>query len=109
MGTLHCGRTEVDFDDRTLAHLQIVIVQKFRRSEPLVFSWLDAMSIGDGRSSVWMHPYSAVYFTFSGSRTPVIDRVWLKTLVDSADSSLGLVLTDEAGKLGRAEGLRMHR
>ena len=49
MGTLVHGSIAVDFEDRLLAHLQIVIVQRFRRNEPLVMSWLDSLAIGDGR------------------------------------------------------------
>jgi hypothetical protein len=108
LGTLLYGGVEVDIEDRMLAHVQIVIVQKFRRSESFVFSWLDAATVGGGRSSLWMHPYGPVYFKFLGSRTPVINREWLNTLTSSADSSVGLVLTDESGTLARAGGLRKH-
>jgi hypothetical protein len=31
----------VDFDDRTLAHLQLVIVAKLRRNEAFFLSWRD--------------------------------------------------------------------
>ena len=50
MGSMAHGNVSVDVEDRLLSHLQIVIVQRFRRNESLVVSWLDAVSVGDGRS-----------------------------------------------------------
>jgi hypothetical protein len=104
MGTMVHGNMSVDFEDRLLTHLQIVLVQRFRRNEPLIISWLDATSVGDGRSSMWMTPTLPVYFKFAGSRVPTIDPDWLRTLSDSAASSSGLILTTEDGKLARAIG-----
>lgn len=104
MGTLIHGDVSVDFEDRLLTHLQIVIVQRFRRNEPLIVSWLDATSVGDGRSSLWMTPTLPAYFKFAGSRVPTIDENWLNTLRESAASSTGLILTTEDGKLARAIG-----
>ncbi len=50
------GTVKVDFDDRTLAHLQLVIGTKLRRGEPFHFTWRDDVSIGDGRTTIWVHP-----------------------------------------------------
>ncbi len=87
MGTMVHGTVSVDFEDRLLSHLQIVIVQRFRRNESLVMSWLDAVSVGDGRSSLWLTPTLPVYFKFAGSRVPSIDQDWLDRLSESAASS----------------------
>jgi hypothetical protein len=95
----------VDFDDRLLAHMQIVIVQKFRRNEPVVVSWLDPLAQGDGRSSMWMTPSLPVYFKFGGSRVPAVNREWFNTLRASADHSTGLIVTTEAGDLARSNSL----
>ena len=104
MGTMVHGNISVDFDDRLLTHLQIVVMQRFRRNEPLIVSWLDALSVGDGRSSIWMTPALPVYFKFAGSRVPTVDREWLRTLSESAASSTGLILTTAEGDLARAIG-----
>ncbi|MBI5160279.1 MAG: ATP-dependent DNA ligase [Micrococcales bacterium] len=104
MGTMVHGNVSIDFEDRLLSHLQIVIVQRFRRNEPLIMSWLDAVSVGDGRSSMWMTPHLPMYFKFAGSRVPAIDEQWLKQLTASADSSRGLILTSPSGELARAIG-----
>ena len=57
MGSFRYGEiVRVDFEDRTLAHLQSVIGAKVRRGESFHFSWMDDRSQGGGRSSVWIHP-----------------------------------------------------
>ena len=95
MGSLTYDRVVVDFDDRILAHLQVVIVQKLRRGESFLLSWRDAAVVGDGRSSVWLHPAIPLYFKFAGGRSPVINTQWLAQLTRSANSSQGLVVTGE--------------
>ena len=50
------GTVHVDFDDRVLAHLQLVIGSELRRGEAFHFSWRDDISVGDGRTTIWVHP-----------------------------------------------------
>jgi hypothetical protein len=95
MGSLTYDRVTVDFDDRILAHLQIVIVQKLRRGESFLLSWRNAAEVGNGRSSAWLHPAIPLYFKFSGGQPPTINPVWLAQLTRSANSSQGLVATGE--------------
>jgi hypothetical protein len=95
MGSLTYDGIVVQFDDRVLTHLQIVIVQKLRKNEPFLMSWRDADSVGDGRSSAWIHPAMPLYFKFSGSRVPAINRDWLGSLMASANGSQGLIVTNE--------------
>ena len=53
MGKLTYDSTlTVDFDDRVLAHLQLVIGAKLRRAESFYFSWRDDPAVGDGRSAL---------------------------------------------------------
>lgn len=104
MGTLSYDGSTVEFDDRLLSHLQIVIMQKFRRQESFVMSWLDSLAVGDGRSSIWLTPNAPLYFRFAGSRVPDIDREWLDTLTRSAAGPSGLIVTDAHGQLTRSDG-----
>ena len=97
--------TTVEFDDRVLTHLQVVIVQKFRRGESFPMSWLDDVAIGDGRSALWLTPTVPVFFKFDGSRVPAIDKGWIARLAQSADSARGLIVTDADGGLVKALGL----
>ena len=109
MGLLIHGGVEVEFDDRMLAHLQVVIVTRFRRSESLVVSWLHSPAVGDGRASMWMTPSLPVFFRFNGSKAIEIDRDWLRRLDQSASSSTGLIVTNAAGELIKAGAFRLHR
>lgn len=99
MGTLTYDGTVVDFDDRLLAHLQIVLVKKFLKHEPFLMSWKDSNAVGDGRGSMWMTPNAPVYFKFLGSKVPAINEEWLLMLGKSADSPRGLIVTNEQGNL----------
>jgi hypothetical protein len=89
----------VDFDDRVLAHLQLVIGAKLRRNESFYFSWRDHSSAGDGRSVIWLHPSISVTYKFYGSRPPAINRAWVEALMNSANTSAGLRLVPEPENL----------
>jgi hypothetical protein len=101
MGKLSYDSTlTVDFDDRVLAHLQLVIGAKLRRGESFFFSWKDDHSVGGGRSALWMHPTVPIYFKYSGGRPPSINRAWIDALVASANSPVGLHLVPEPRESG---------
>ena len=104
MGTLTYSGWVVEFDDRVLTHLQVVIVQKFRRGEAFPVSWIDDVSIGNGRSAMWLTPSVPIFFKFDGSRVPTIDQAWIDVLARSAASPRGLIVTDADGGLIRAGG-----
>jgi len=99
MGTLLYGSpsTEISFDDRALAHLQIVITAKLRRRESFVFSWNDGVAIGGGRTSIWLDPSSTLLYRFFGSRAPSINRDWIAELMRSANGGSGLFFSAEPG------------
>ena len=104
MGKLiYAGTTEIGFDDRVLAHLQIVIGLKLRRKEGFFFSWRDEQNVGDGRSAVWIDPATPLLFRYSGGRPPKINKAWLEVLTLSSNSAQGLQLTAEIGVLGADE------
>jgi hypothetical protein len=96
LGTFTYDRViDIEMDDRTLSHLEIVMVNKLRRTESFAFSWKTPAIHGDGRSTVWVHPAASLLFRYAGSRQPRINRDWLKVLSDSANSSAGLQLLPE--------------
>ncbi|MDN3494871.1 hypothetical protein QL996_02940 [Planococcus sp. APC 4015] len=86
---------KVDFDDRVLAHLQAVMVAKLRRQESFLLSWKDNATIGDGRSTVWLHPRASIVFKYYGSRTPALNRTWIDQLMYNANQPHGLYVTPE--------------
>jgi hypothetical protein len=97
MGSLIYGNSsiEVAFDDRALMHLQIVITNKLRRKESFTFTWVNAPELGSGRSTIWLDPGSTLYYRYSGSRIPSINRNWIEVLMLSANSASGLFFTPE--------------
>jgi hypothetical protein len=86
---------EIVFDDRDMAHLQLVIGAKLRRRESFFFSWKDDPSVGDGRSSIWIDAAIPLYFKYDGSKQPTINREGLELLTLSANSAQGMQFMDE--------------
>jgi len=85
----------VEFDDRVLAHLKVVIVSKLRRGESFTFSWENSAASGSGHSSVWLHPAIPMQFEFFGSKEPSLNRAWLEELVQLSNTPAGLRIIPE--------------
>lgn len=71
---------------------QVVIVAKFRRSEPFLLSWTLPRAEGGGRGSMWLHPSVPVKFEFSGNRRPSLNRSWLEQMTLQTSTATGLDL-----------------
>ncbi|KHK98746.1 ATP-dependent DNA ligase [Microbacterium mangrovi] len=96
MGKLTYDKTvKADFEDRALTHLQIVMVNKLRRGEPFMFSWKDDASLGNGRTTIWVHPSVSLVFKFYGSRRPDVNPAWIEALAQTANAQFGLYLVPE--------------
>ena len=102
MGSLTYDRVVVEIEDRTLAHLQLVIVQKLRRGESFLLSWQDCASEGSGRSVVWLNPAIPLYFKFTGGHAATLNRQWIEDLSRSANSAQGLVIVSEEAPMPAA-------
>ena len=97
MGTLYYGdsRRAIDIEDRALAHLKLVMINKLRRAEPFAFSWVTPAELGSGRHTIWVHPAIPLEFAFEVSRQPALNRDWIEALSVEASSSTGLTLLPE--------------
>ena len=96
MGKLTYNSTlAADFDDRVLAHIQVVIGAKLRRGESFYFSWRDEPQSGEGRSTIWLHPAVPLAFKYFGGRAPSLNRSWIEALMVTANSSGGLQIVPE--------------
>jgi hypothetical protein len=97
MGYLFYGRPaeEIEIDDRTLAHIKIVMLAKLRRGESFAFSFEHDDNEENGRSTIWLHPAIPLHFKFLEARQPELDRAWLDLLVVAANSVDGLRLIPE--------------
>jgi hypothetical protein len=97
MGCLIYGPTgtKVNLDDRTLAHLKVVILTKLRRGEGFAFSWDKGLEQGSGRDTMWLNPSIGLEFQFDGSRQASLNKAWLEELMASANSAGGLHVLPE--------------
>ncbi|NRG42652.1 ATP-dependent DNA ligase [Rathayibacter sp. VKM Ac-2804] len=86
---------EVDFEDRLLAHLKIVIGAKLGRNEGFFFSWKDSLKVGNGRTTLWMHPTIPLRFTFLTGATPPINSEWVRRLIADSHGGTGLRISSE--------------
>jgi hypothetical protein len=100
---LYESHIKVDFEDRLLAHLQTVIGAKMRRGESFHFTWKDDLTIGDGRTTVWIHPQCSMVYKFYGSRRPEINPAWVTALMYMANSPPGLHIVPEPDSRGQVE------
>ncbi|MDH2443356.1 ATP-dependent DNA ligase [Amnibacterium sp. CER49] len=98
MGALLYDGARIEFDDRTLAHLQVVIVGRIRRGESVLVGWLDALADGDGRTAIWIDAALPVRFEFADAHLPEIDRAWIARLNAGAASRTGLMVEDVQGR-----------
>lgn len=89
MGKLlyNSGESSFDIDDRVLAHLRVVFMNKLRRNESFMFQMPDP---NVGTRSLWVHAAIPIAFAFSGGRNPAIDSRWIDHLMHEASSPNGL-------------------
>jgi hypothetical protein len=97
MGRLLYGDSAraIEFDDRTLIHVHLVINAKLRRREGFFFSWKDDPAAGSGRSSIWLECSIPLYFKFTTNVRHTINREWLEMLTVSANQPQGMLLVPE--------------
>jgi hypothetical protein len=109
MGTLIYGHGDlsVDFDDRTLAHLQMIIGTKLRRRESFLLSWSEDGQDSERRSSIWLDSSVPMYFRYTDTKMPELNHDWIALLMAGANSATGLVVTAEP--VSRAETPRGQR
>lgn len=87
--------TSVEFDDRVLAHLKVVIIAKFRRGESFTFTWRNTPESGGGHNSIWLNPSVPLQFEFYGSKDPQLNRNWLEELARLTNTPAGLQVVPE--------------
>ena len=92
--------TTLMIDDRILAHLQVVIINKLRRRESFTFTWRDE---GGHDSVCWIGPAIGLEFVYSGNRHPLLNREWLELLAGSANSNAGLMVMPEPAPTTRID------
>ena len=93
MGQLLYGSPPETFeiDDRTLAHIEMVVLAKLRRNESFALSF---DSEDGARTALWLSPSSTLRFSF-GAGSHEINRAWLELLLDSANTTAGMRIVAE--------------
>lgn len=81
----------LEIEDRTLAHLQVVIIDKLRRGEHFALTLAD----GDRVVMMWLNPSTAMQFIYRGSRRMPLNRAWAEELATNAGLTGVLVLSPE--------------
>ncbi|HWT32788.1 MAG TPA: hypothetical protein VN107_03425 [Microbacterium sp.] len=97
MGTIYYGgsATPIHIEDRALAHLKVVIATKLRRNESFTLSWRHPEDEPRGRSTIWLHPSIPLRFVFDDPEPPALNRRFIETLANSANTSGGIQLVPE--------------
>ena len=97
MGTLFYGGTAdpILIEDRTLAHLKVVIATKLRRNESFTLSWRHSDGHAPGRSTIWLHPSIPLRFVFDEPEPPQLHVEWITAMANSANTSGGITLIPE--------------
>jgi hypothetical protein len=82
---------EFEIDDRSLAHLQVVILNKLRRRESF------ALDLGDGTTveTVWINESTPLEFRYAGNRQPLLNQLWLESMAGEAGLNGLLRITPE--------------
>ncbi|WP_457100175.1 DUF7882 family protein [Microbacterium sp. P5_E9] len=95
MGRFMYGATTNAFEieDRTLAHIRVVVMNKLRRSESFMFDL--TMGDGSGSRSFWINAAVPIQFQFFGSRSPRLNRAWIELLMTAANGPKGLTILPE--------------
>jgi hypothetical protein len=92
MGQLHYGgTTTIELEDRTLAHVELVMLAKLRRNEN--FSLVVSQPDGS-RTTLWLNSANSLSFEY-GVGNHEINRRWLDELIDTANSPGGLRIVPE--------------
>jgi hypothetical protein len=100
VGTIRYAGSDLPmkFEDRFLAHLQVVIAAKLRRGEGFVFSWTDPPETANGRNSMWIDSHISIEFRFSYAARAPINPDWIELLFTSSNTTNGLVALPEPEK-----------
>jgi len=82
-------------EDRTLAHLKVVIATKLRRNESFTVSWRHPEGAAPGRTTIWLHPSIPLRFVFDDPEPPELHAGWIAAMANSANSSGGITVLAE--------------
>ena len=97
MGYLHIGQNgfAAQIDDRSLAHLKVVMLSELRDGHSLSFTLAHTRDEGSGRDTFWINQSTDLRFQFHGNRSPQLNRAWLNEMAKATRAGTGLFLMEE--------------
>jgi hypothetical protein len=93
LGSLHYGDdgAAARLDDVDLEHLEVVIVNKLRRSEPFLLT-VESNDALEPTVAFWIHEHADLRFAFDRREASPTDRSRLEQMIQQASSAAGLRL-----------------
>jgi hypothetical protein len=82
----------IKIEDRALAHLQIVMIDKMRRRENFGLNLADDKNV----LMMWVSQSTPLQFVYEGNRQPTINWAWVELLAGEAGVTGVLELLDES-------------
>lgn len=96
LGTLIYGKQqEYELDDRTLAHVKVVVTARLRKRESFFLSWTRRGGSGPASVSLWIAPSVPLVFRFSTAEQEKLSRRWIESLMRLSYAEHSLVITPE--------------
>lgn len=95
MGSLRYSQHHFPFDDRVLAHLQVVIAGKMHRGEAFFLTWTVDGPSGKQKRCIWLSPTIPLAFSFHSTHMRPLNRDWIIELTTRTHNASGLVLSLE--------------
>ncbi|MWV51472.1 hypothetical protein GRS96_19590 (plasmid) [Rathayibacter sp. VKM Ac-2803] len=103
MGVLIFGawRRRIEFDDRTLSHVQTAIRTRMTLGAPFRLAWRTRQEAEYRSYAILVHPNTPLEYRFDDPQLVVLNRLWLRELLSPA---LGrdMVVIDEPGRPRRS-------
>jgi hypothetical protein len=97
MGYLYYGDDSfpIEIEDRELAHLKVALLTLLRANRSVAFTCSRSASEGSGRDTLWINPTTDIRFHFQGSRPPRINELWVRAIMATAETPMGMRLVSE--------------
>lgn len=93
MGTLtYGGATAYEIDDRTLAHLKLVITTKLRRNESFTLTCQRSDHDAEQRTALWLQPAIPLRFEFGTAEGDALDPDLLQEFAEAATTNAGIIV-----------------
>ena len=110
MAFLHYGSDPVpiEIDDRTMAHLKLVVTTKLRRNESFTLTCTHPHESGERRTALWIQPSIPLRFEYMYAESDPLDKDLLRELAEAANTNAGIVI-EQSTQLAPPTELPMRR